>query len=169
MKIKYIPTGNIFDLPKEECERIYKESPFNYEILDGAFTVEAKAPKSTVAQKVLADEEEQEEKSLNDLTVPELKALCDEKEIEYKKSDKKADLIALLETKEEVSRLHEWKKRPFDCFFSGDDYADNAYWAWEKGELKKLGADMVFFPYTKKRSSSMIRKELQEKGNREGK
>ncbi len=101
MKIKYIPTGNIFDLPKEECERIYKESPFNYEILDGAFTVEAKAPKSTVAQKVLADEEEQEEKSLNDLTVPELKALCDEKEIEYKKSDRKADLIALLETKEE--------------------------------------------------------------------
>ena len=61
MKIKYIPTGNIFDLPKEECERIYKESPVNYEILDGAFTVEAKAPKSTVAQKVLADEEEQEE------------------------------------------------------------------------------------------------------------
>ena len=79
------------------------------------------------------------------------------------------DEVVLLETKEEVSRLHEWKKRPFDCFFSGDDYADNAYWAWEKEELKKLGADVVFFPYTKKRSSSMIRKELQEKGNKEGK
>jgi len=74
------------------------------------------------------------------------------------------DEVVLLETKEEVSRLYEWKKRPFDCFFSGDDYADNAYWTWEKEELKKLGADMVFFPYTKKRSSSMIRKELQEKG-----
>ena len=79
------------------------------------------------------------------------------------------DEVVLLETREEVSRLHEWHIRPFDCFFSGDDYADNAYWAWEKEELKKLGADMVFFPYTKKRSSSMIRKELQEKGNEEGK
>ena len=74
------------------------------------------------------------------------------------------DEVVLLETREDVSRVHEWKKRPFDCFFSGDDYADNAYWAWEKEELEKLGADMVFFPYTKKRSSSMIRKELREKG-----
>ncbi len=74
------------------------------------------------------------------------------------------DEVVLLGTREDVSRVHEWKKRPFDCFFSGDDYADNAYWAWEKEELEKLGADMVFFPYTKKRSSSMIRKELREKG-----
>ena len=79
------------------------------------------------------------------------------------------DEVILLESRKEVSRLYEWHKRPFDCFFSGDDYADNTYWAWEKEELKKLGADMVFFPYTKKRSSSMIRKELQEKGNEEGK
>ena len=77
------------------------------------------------------------------------------------------DEVVLLETKDEVSRLHEWHKRPFDCFFSGDDYADNAYWAWEKEKLKKLGADIVFFPYTKTRSSSMIRKELQENGSKE--
>ncbi len=79
------------------------------------------------------------------------------------------DEVVLLETKNEVSRLNEWHKRPFDCFFSGDDYAENAYWAWEKEELKKLGADIVFFPYTIKRSSSMIRKELQEKGSKEKK
>lgn len=82
---------------------------------------------------------------------------------------KDVDEVVLLETKEEVSRLHEWKKRPFDCFFSGDDYEGNAYWAWEKEELKKLGADMVFFPYTQKRSSSMIRKELRKTGKEEGK
>ena len=76
------------------------------------------------------------------------------------------DEVVLLKTGKEVSRLHEWHKRPFDCFFSGDDYAGNSYWAWEKEELKKLGADMVFFPYTKNRSSSMIRRELQEKGKK---
>ena len=58
------------------------------------------------------------------------------------------------------SRLAEWEKRPFDCFFSGDDYAGNAYWDWEKEELRKRGADMCFFPYTKTQSSTMIRSKL---------
>lgn len=61
---------------------------------------------------------------------------------------------------DEPSRLIEWKRRPFDCFFSGDDYADNPYWAWEKQELRKLGADIVFFPYTKEQSSTMIKKKI---------
>ena len=61
-----------------------------------------------------------------------------------------------------VSRLNEWRKRPFDCFFSGDDYRGNAYWEWEKGELEKLGATIEFFPYTKEQSSTMIRERLGE-------
>ena len=110
---------------------------------------------------------------LSDQVVHELKQIYptipQDERMEILRALRDVDEVVLLETKEEVSRLHEWKKRPFDCFFSGDDYADNAYWAWEKEELKKLGADMIFFPYTKKRSSSMIRKELQEKGNEERK
>ena len=61
-----------------------------------------------------------------------------------------------------VSRLNEWRKRPFDCFVSGDDYRGNAYWEWEKGELEKLGATIEFFPYTKEQSSTMIRERLGE-------
>lgn len=34
MKIKFIPTGNIFDLPENECLKIYKEDRGNYEFLD---------------------------------------------------------------------------------------------------------------------------------------
>lgn len=55
------------------------------------------------------------------------------------------------------SRLDEWKRRPFDCFFSGDDYAGNEYWDWERRELEKRGATIEFFPYTKEQSSSKIR------------
>jgi len=58
---------------------------------------------------------------------------------------------------DDPSRLIEWDRRPFDCFFSGDDYSGNAYWEWERQELIKRGADLMFFPYTKEQSSSKIR------------
>lgn len=60
------------------------------------------------------------------------------------------------------SRLEEWKRRPFDCFFSGDDYRDNAYWAWEREKLRELGADLVFFPYSAFQSTTQIRARMNE-------
>lgn len=71
----------------------------------------------------------------------------------------------VVEIDTDPSRIEEWHKRPFDCFFSGDDYAGNPYWDWEKKELQKLGADIEFFPYTKEQSSSMIRSALQDTVN----
>ena len=61
---------------------------------------------------------------------------------------------------DEPSRLAEWHRRPFDVFFSGDDYAGNPDWEWEKGELNRLGADIRFFSYTKEQSSTAIREKL---------
>ena len=75
------------------------------------------------------------------------------------------DEVVILETS--PSRIEEWHKRPFDCFFSGDDYAGNEYWAWEKQELRKLGSDIYFFPYTQSQSSSKIREALKEKAQKE--
>lgn len=141
--------------------------PYNIGLLMGVFDLfhighlnlilRAKAQCHFLRIDVLSDELVYEFKQIYP-TIPQ------DERMEILRALRDVDEVVLLETKEEVSRLNEWKKRPFDCFFSGDDYEDNAYWAWEKEELMKLGADMVFFPYTKKRSSSMIRKELQEKG-----
>ncbi len=64
------------------------------------------------------------------------------------------DAVAITD---DPSRLVEWHRRPFDCFFSGDDYDGDPYWEWERGELRKLGADIRFFPYTKEQSSTKIR------------
>ena len=72
------------------------------------------------------------------------------------------DEVVAINRVEEVSRLEEWKHRPFDCFFSGDDYRDNPDWNWEREELAKLGVDVVFFPYTQGQSSSKIRNALRE-------
>ena len=63
---------------------------------------------------------------------------------------------------DDPSRLKEYHRRKFDCFFSGDDYADNDYWKWEKAKLQELGADIVFFPYTSTVSSTMIRKKMEQ-------
>ena len=68
-----------------------------------------------------------------------------------------------------ASRLSEWKRRPFDCFFSGDDYVGNPYWEWERGELNRLGAEIEFFPYTKSQSSTQIRNAIGGQNNEQQK
>ena len=65
---------------------------------------------------------------------------------------------------EYVSKVAEWYKRPYDCFFSGDDHIDDEYWKKEKEELAALGCGMEFFPYTKEESSTMIRARLGKDG-----
>ena len=62
---------------------------------------------------------------------------------------------------DDPSRLIEYKRRPFDCFFSGDDYRGNEYWEYERKELNKLGADIVFFPYTQEQSTTKIRGKIE--------
>ena len=104
---------------------------------------------------------------LGDLTVG---VLSDDLVEKYKNKrpviplDERMEILAAIRGVDEVvpitdnpSRLLEWNRRPFDCFFSGDDYRGNPYWEWEREELRKLGADIVFFPYTKEQSSTIIR------------
>lgn len=69
------------------------------------------------------------------------------------------EVVAVYDT---PSRITEYERRPFDCFFSGDDYRDNEYWIWEKEELRKRGSDICFFPYTKSQSSTKIREKMRD-------
>ena len=95
--------------------------------------------------------------------------LSDELVMEYKKhypvipaEERKEVLEALRDVDEVViiedtpSRLTEYDRRPFDAFFSGNDYEGNPYWIYEQQELRKRGSDVVFFPYTESQSTTKI-------------
>ena len=99
--------------------------------------------------------------------------LSDELVWKYKKKkpiiplEERMQILAAVQGVDEVvciedtpSRLEEIKRRPFDCFFSGDDYRNNDYWKMEQKQLRKIGADIVYFPYTERQSSSKIRKKV---------
>jgi glycerol-3-phosphate cytidylyltransferase len=58
-----------------------------------------------------------------------------------------------------LNKVRAWEKYRFDAMFSGDDHLHDG-WAREEGALKERGADLVFFPYTKEISSTLLREIL---------
>ena len=55
-----------------------------------------------------------------------------------------------------------WDKIRFDEIYIGDDWKGNARWEQTGRELAELGAKLVFLPYTKETSSTMLREKLKE-------
>jgi len=63
-------------------------------------------------------------------------------------------------TFENIDKMDAWKLYRFDCLFSGDDYQYEPNWIEDQKKLREVGSDIVFFPYTKSTSSTMIRNKL---------
>ncbi len=55
-----------------------------------------------------------------------------------------------------LNKVAAWEKYRFDAMFSGDDHLHDG-WAWEEEDLKARGAVLVFFPYTKEVSTTLLR------------
>ena len=63
-------------------------------------------------------------------------------------------------TQENMDKLGAWKKYHFDVMFVGDDWKGTDKWNKIETELNAVGVKVVYFPYTKGTSSTLINQTL---------
>ena len=80
-----------------------------------------------------------------------------EERLEIVKQCKYVDEVV---TQENMDKLGAWKKYHFDVMFVGDDWKGTDKWNKIESELAEVGAKVVYFPYTKGTSSTLINETL---------
>lgn len=65
--------------------------------------------------------------------------------------------VDLVVPQENLDKLEQFKKLKFDIMFVGDDWYQNERWKNIEKEFKKLKVKIIYFPYTKTTSSTLIR------------
>ena len=62
---------------------------------------------------------------------------------------------------ENLDKFEIWKKLHFDILFVGDDWFKNDKWIEMEKKFKDVGVRVIYFPYTKGTSSTIINKTLE--------
>ena len=60
-----------------------------------------------------------------------------------------------------IDKFEAWKKLKFDILFVGDDWFENKKWKNFEKKLKSKKVKIIYFPYTKGTSSTLINKTIQ--------
>ncbi len=63
---------------------------------------------------------------------------------------------------ESMNKMDAWKKLSFDLMFVGDDWKNHERWIKYEKEFNLVGVRIVYFPYTKHISSSLLRSTIQD-------
>ena len=61
---------------------------------------------------------------------------------------------------ESMDKFKVWEKLKFDVLFVGDDWFETPKWKEIEEQFKEVGVKVVYFPYTKSTSSTMLNKTL---------
>ncbi len=61
---------------------------------------------------------------------------------------------------EELDKFKMWEKLHFDILFVGDDWFKSPSWQEMEEKFKKVGVRVIYFPYTKGTSSTLINQTL---------
>lgn len=81
----------------------------------------------------------------------------------------RADIVAAIRYVDEVvknesfSKLEAWHGLHFDVAFIGDDWKGTDVWNRIEAELKEVGCDVIYIPYTYGISTTELRRRLSEK------
>ena len=63
-------------------------------------------------------------------------------------------------TQENMNKMEAWEKYHFNVMFVGDDWKGTDKWNKIEADLNAVGAEVVYFPYTKDTSSTILREKL---------
>lgn len=61
---------------------------------------------------------------------------------------------------ENMDKFEMWRKLKFDVMFVGDDWFDTPKWEEIEKKFKEVGVRIVYFPYTKGTSSTILNETL---------
>lgn len=61
---------------------------------------------------------------------------------------------------ESMDKFEAWKKLKFDLMFVGDDWFENERWIQYESQFKEVGVKIIYFPYTKSTSSTLLNETL---------
>ena len=61
---------------------------------------------------------------------------------------------------ENMDKMQAWENYKFDVMFVGDDWKGTEKWNQLEKDFAKVGVDIVYFPYTKKISSTKLREQI---------
>lgn len=59
-----------------------------------------------------------------------------------------------------MDKMAAWEEHKFDVMFVGDDWKGTDKWNTLEKEFKNVGVDIVYFPYTKSTSSTLLNEVL---------
>lgn len=68
--------------------------------------------------------------------------------------------VDLVVPQENMDKIKAWENYKFDVMFVGDDWKDTEKWLDYEQKFAELGVDIVYFPYTKGTSSTLINEVL---------
>ena len=67
-----------------------------------------------------------------------------------------------------LDKVKAWEKERYDVLIIGDDWKGHSRWLKTEEEMNKLGVDVVYLPYTKGISSSIIKSRVIERAKTVG-
>jgi len=80
--------------------------------------------------------------------------------------EERLEIVEAIEYVDEVvpqvnrDKFGAWEQLKFDAMFVGDDWKGNLLFEQVEREFKKVGVDIVYFPYTQGTSSTILREKI---------